>query len=778
MKRPRHLHELGSKPPSQAIGCKAVNLCWLIDRGFKVPRTHVVDWRAHARYLADDTALIGELRAELEDRLEADTAYAVRSSADLEDAEDCSFAGQFKTSLDVRGLDGVLTAIWSTWSSALAAPMRAYQARSGSQVGARMAVLVQEMVEPVVSGVAFSKNPITGMDEVVMEAVRGPGTALVQRGASPHRWVHKWGQWLQVPVDHVLPPQVAQQLIEDTRRIGRQFGRDVDLEWVFDGKAVSWVQLRPITTLKDTLIYSNAISKEMLPGLITPLVWSVNIPLVAGVWVNLLNRLVGETGMDPQRLVRRFYFRAYFEMASFGRVFQRLGLPPETLEMMMGIGTSGAMMPRMKMGPGMMRLAPRWFPFMLEGLRFAPTTERALPARWQAARALAPDPAKRLSNPQLLQQVDQLFGLVRRITYDNIVGPLLMYLYNGMLRRVLSQAGIDMNTMDLTRGMDELQRYDPNPALAALHDAYVALPQAQQQALTESGWSMAQSGAIDPQFCQAFGQFLADYGHLSDRNTDFSATPWRETPDLVLGLVRDHSAAVKSDSLLAFEDLSLPPSRRPAARILYRQARRYRLAREAIGSLYTYAYGLFRPLLRQIGANLAAEGVLAQADDIFWLELDEVRSLVREEPLTGLPRRLVEQRRGEMEQAREAVLPTIIYGEQAPPLVPANLKRLTGTPTSPGYFTGPVRTIRGLEDFVKVRQGDVLVIPYSDVGWTPLFAKAGGVIAESGGILSHSSIIAREYCIPAVVSVQHAFTLSDEMVVSIDGFKGEIVVHA
>ncbi len=72
----------------------------------------------------------------------------------------------------------------------------------------------------------------------------------------------------------------------------------------------------------------------------------------------------------------------------------------------------------------------------------------------------------------------------------------------------------------------------------------------------------------------------------------------------------------------------------------------------------------------------------------------------------------------------------------------------------------------------------MLVIPYSDVGWTPLFAKAGGVIAESGGILSHSSIIAREYCIPAVVSVQHAFTLSDEMVVSIDGFKGEIVVHA
>ena len=443
----------------------------------------------------------------------------------------------------------------------------------------------------------------------------------------------------------------------------------------------------------------------------------------------------------------------------------------------MGIGTSNAVMPRMKMGPGMMRLAPRWFPFMLEGLRFARTTGRALPDLWQAARDLAPDPSKPLSSPHLLRQVDELFALVRRITYFNIVGPLLMFLYNGILRRVLAQAGVDMNTLDLTRGMDELRRYDPNPALAALHDAYTRLPQGQQQALGDSGWSVAKSGAIDPQFCQEFEHFLATYGHLSDRNTDFSATPWRETPDLVLGLVRDHTETAKADSLLAFEELRLPASRRLAARVLYRQARRYRLAREAIGSLYTYAYGLFRPLLRQIGANLAAEGVLSQADDIFWLELDEIRSLVGGAAQPDAPLGRVRQRREDLEQACQAILPTIIYGEQAPPLVPANLKRLTGTPTSPGYFTGPVRTIRGLEDFVKVRQGDVLVIPYSDVGWTPLFARAGGVIAESGGILSHSSIIAREYNIPAVVSVPMAFTLKDETLVSIDGFKGEVVVH-
>jgi len=80
-------------------------------------------------------------------------------------------------------------------------------------------------------------------------------------------------------------------------------------------------------------------------------------------------------------------------------------------------------------------------------------------------------------------------------------------------------------------------------------------------------------------------------------------------------------------------------------------------------------------------------------------------------------------------------------------------------------------------DFSKVRPGDVLVIPFSDVGWTPLFTKAGAVIAESGGILSHSSIVAREYNIPAVVSVPNACTLQDGRIVSVDGYKGEVLVH-
>jgi pyruvate,water dikinase len=85
--------------------------------------------------------------------------------------------------------------------------------------------------------------------------------------------------------------------------------------------------------------------------------------------------------------------------------------------------------------------------------------------------------------------------------------------------------------------------------------------------------------------------------------------------------------------------------------------------------------------------------------------------------------------------------------------------------------------ILSVADFSKMEQGDVLVIPFSDVSWTPLFTRAGAVIAESGGVLSHSSIVAREYNLPCVVSVSQACNLPDHTLVTVDGYKGEVKIH-
>jgi pyruvate,water dikinase len=159
------------------------------------------------------------------------------------------------------------------------------------------------------------------------------------------------------------------------------------------------------------------------------------------------------------------------------------------------------------------------------------------------------------------------------------------------------------------------------------------------------------------------------------------------------------------------------------------------------------------------------------------LHIDEVRELTSTDQPGYDPRELVRQRKDEIDLMRDLVPPETIFGDEAPTLDPSPGVGLKGTPTSRGAYTGPARVLKGIQDMARVQPGDVLVIPYSDVGWTPLFAKAGAVVAESGGILSHSSIIAREYGIPAVVSVLGACQLADDTRVTVDGHSGKIMVH-
>src|SRR5690606_15573412 len=124
----------------------------------------------------------------------------------------------------------------------------------------KMAVIVQEMVTPVFSGVAFSKNPVTGADEIVVEAVEGTGEALVQGGCTPDRWIYKWGEWVTVPQTPKIPIEVAQQVVDLVRQIAQTFKRDVDIEWVFDGERVNIVQMRDITSLSQVEVYSSRIA--------------------------------------------------------------------------------------------------------------------------------------------------------------------------------------------------------------------------------------------------------------------------------------------------------------------------------------------------------------------------------------------------------------------------------------------------------------------------------------------------------------------------------------
>ncbi len=126
---------------------------------------------------------------------------------------------------------------------------------------------------------------------------------------------------------------------------------------------------------------------------------------------------------------------------------------------------------------------------------------------------------------------------------------------------------------------------------------------------------------------------------------------------------------------------------------------------------------------------------------------------------------------------RDAAVPDEIFGDNPGPLRTETGGTLTGVATSPGRHTGRAVKISSVSQAPELAEGDVIVVPYSDVAWTPLFSRAGAIVAESGGFLSHTSIVAREYGIPAVVSVDAAmFAIPQGAQVVVDGFAGTVTV--
>lgn len=781
MSRPRYIFPLTKTTHMQQnIGNKAASLQRLLRHGMLIPRTFVCTWDAYHDYLADNPNLVGALQTELAAMLDPTKTYAVRSSANIEDSLERSFAGQFKSVLNVRGVDGVLQSMWGIWGTTRSPSVQTYLDRHhipAAQLS--MAVIIQEMVAPVYSGVALSKNPVTGGDEVVVEAVAGEGSQLVQSGVTPARWVNKWGYWVEKAAQSDIPAHLIEQIITETRHIAATLRHPVDLEWVYNGSSLHWVQVRAITNLQQRSIYSNYIPREMLPGMIKPLIYSINIPLVNKIWIDWISEITGDLGLKPDDLAKSFYYRVYFNMGTLGDIFEGLGFPRESVEMLMGTLPRGAARPSFKPSTKTFSRLPWLLAFAWDKWRFAPKMRRALPGLEQRVRATPIHDLEQWSDADLFAAIDAHYSLMQEVAYYNVLGPLLMGMYNNALKARLAKKDVDFNAFDLTENMPELAAYDPSTHLADLHTRFTRLPPEQQTRIRGMRFDELMQDAEARDFAGTLRTLVERFGYLSDNGNDFSYTPWREAPDMVLRLVTDYNPAPAAEAKkLRLSDLQTQGKADWLTRLFYARAREFRLLREQVSGLYTHGYGLFRHFFLELGQRLTRRGLLDQREDIYFLTYAQIRQLAAEQPVTFDPRQVVSGHKADMERYRDILLPTVIYGDEVPPVREANMKFLVGIPTSIGHYTGRVKVVRGIQDFGKVDRGDVLVIPYSDVGWTPLFARAGAVVAESGGLLSHSSIVAREYNIPAVVSVEGATRMPDETLVTVDGHKGEVLIHA
>lgn len=744
----------------QKVGDKAATLSQLKSWGYPVPMGWVV-------VPGDDPEpLIQALQPS------ATQPLVVRSSAIGEDSEQAAAAGQYETVLQVTSRSMLRQAIARTQAS-YDLPNAVEYRRARGQIDAAMAVLIQKQVQGVFSGVAFSRDPITQQgDAVAIEALPGEAQQVVSGRLTPEQYrvaiadvetldvtsIHVTS--LQMEGEGDVPLELIKQVALLARKIeDRYHGIPQDIEWSYDGSQLWLLQSRPITTLLP--IWTRKIAAEVIPGAIRPLTWSINRPLTCGVWGEIFTIVLGDRsqGLDFNETATLHYSRAYFNASLLGAIFRLMGLPAESLEFL----TRGAKFSKpplsstLKNVPGLLRLLGR----ELSLVRDFQQDERQY-FRPGLAKLEQRSPQE-LSTRELLERIEGILSLLKRATYYSILAPL-----SAALRQAVFRVRDDK--------IDNSQ----TPEVAALREIAALAKKARKiapQLSPERAFEQLEDTAPGREILQQFERLLDRYGYLSQVGTDIAVPTWKEEPQVVRELFMQ---------MLSVEEGSFRSDRLEMQRSTTRVQQRIDL-KGRVTQVYSRLLAELRWCFVRLEEISLQLGQLSQPGDIFFLEFPEVQRVVAEDvEFISQLTQLVEARRSQFDRDSQLnPIPALIYGNSPPTLVRAHSSAplqtpnslLKGIPASSGQVTGTIVVLHDWQMLPEIDKKTILVVPYTDSGWVAAIARAGGLIAEVGGRLSHGAIVAREYGIPAVMDVRDAtHLLRDGQQVRLDGQEGTVEI--
>lgn len=796
---------------TSSVGGKARNLGECARAGFPVPPGFVVPTECYlqatkavadelaqavangdskrARQLVASTALphdlAGAVSAAYTDL--GEPPVAVRSSATAEDLEHASFAGQQDTYLGVKGIDNVLDAIRRCWASLWTD--RAIDYRRAQQVssdGLALAVVVQEMVQPETAGVLFTRNPMSGSDEMMVSSSYGLGESVVAALVTPDTYVATRAPFSVVesqigsketridssskggthtsavsPADQVkgsLNTEQLRKLIDMGERVEEHYGAGQDIEWAFAGESLYLLQARPITTRSEEVIGHAPTKGRVAQVVRDDLIEHYPAPYPLDLWAVI----------EIQDVVQNMLRSIGFDTP-----------PADTV-------ITGD-------DDGIVRITAKRPRLTLRLLRDLPsaifTVLNHAPSSWPAqhlelqkhleALCEHTSNASTSTDEDLLNMVDCAIAEAAATTntrFHEYLAPMVILRGEAALFLKLSQLSSTFSVEDIYEGLD----YVTAQVTRALHQlvvksqelgvcdiiATVPVGRVQEQL------SMSEPGAT---FLREVSFFLDEWGSRTTRMyLPFSNRSWREDPESLFALL---SVAVRGGSTDIERNQSVLDSicdhiprvfQRRWQKVVAR-LRSMHVGRE--GSLYMIEefFCRARVAMDEIARRLVDRGVIKETEDIVYLYADEVRKALRSN-WPSSAQAIVEKRR------RKRGTAEALWWDRGDAVAEGNLIR--GIPGSSGRTVGTARIVHGPLDFPRLQNDDVLVCPYTDPTWTPLFGIARAVVADTGGPLSHAAIVAREYGIPAVLGTQNGTSrLPDGANTVVDGTAGTACVE-
>jgi pyruvate,water dikinase len=751
-------------------------------------------------------------------------AVAVRSSATAEDLPDASFAGQQETFLNVSGPAALLEATRNCWASLWTARAIGYRARQNiHSQDVSLAVVVQLLIPAEAAGILFTANPINGKrDQIVINASWGLGEAVVGGLVTPDTLtldksskeiltreiaekklqtvrINGGTQELPVPASlrniSVLNDQQAADLASIGNEIEGLYDMPMDIEWALSDGEFSIVQARPITVLPEpeppvpdewklpagayAAMRNNIV--ELMADPLSPLFKTLGLNAVNTSMSRLMTGFFGNQDVMPGQLIIAVNEYAYYN----------------------GSVKFGPMMKIVLDTPGVMR---RMFTGAVERW-----TEDGRPRYLQIVNQWQSSDWQQLSSIELIEAINQLseaaidaYGsLVSGVIPAAWISEALFTMIYKLVRR-----GDDPSAPTYLMGFDSL----PIRAEKSLYEISVWVRENEDLSTYLTGTATTDLVAdfdsdqapdgigetVWRDWQDRFRAHLQEYGHMI-YNLDFAnpvpadePTPVFETLKLFVNgqgvnpYNRQQASTKRREQAIQSMQKKLKGWRLNLFQKNLERAQRYAPLREDGLADVGLSYPLLRQMLFELGKRFNQAGLIEHDPDIFWLEQEEIvdaagkmdHGLVVESLVDLIP-----QRKAIWQSANKAAPPMAlpqlkVFGFDLMKLKAGRSRKgeeemLKGVAASPGSVTAPASVLHGPEDFNKMQTGNVLVASITTPAWTPLFARASAVVTDVGGPLSHGSIVAREYGIPAVLGTDSATKyIQDGQTITVNGDSG------
>ena len=809
------------------VGSKAAHLGAMMRAGFPVPPGFVIDIDAFISHFGEvtdplvrpnvpmlKTELMADVVQALVDHLGEETELAVRSSSTEEDGSRASFAGQHSTYYFVTP-SRIDQAIIDCWMSLWSDPALNYRRSGWTDIATgepvRMAVIVQQMLPATRSGVTFSRDPIDASSrDVVIEATWGLGAALVDGRVTPdHIRVAENGRLASYEISdkqyqvtskvkgiqsvdrlqemsagqrhaQVLQHSEAEHIANLAQQLETLFDEPQDIEWAYAKDDLYLLQSRPITTRQAQL----QTDRPMV--IFKPLVENFTEPLTP-ISEDLFASTVPNMGAFYQG-------RLYIDIAPLRAMNVFALSETETVDALL-----------LKSMPDKPRVS---WPKALGALGLLAVAYAADGANWKRAANLSEQGMthfktlvrKIMANPaydarktlRRLMWGNGLFDpIAHRMMYVNISAGRYFILI-GLLRALVERFAPEYPTEHLSRtyhGHTGLKSMSLISALEHLSDQLrSALDADDGDAELIAQVLDGQATALPPHhpFTEAFQTFLGEYGHRGPREMELAAPNWRETPNALLQMLHTgsivHSAALAhGNHLAAMDELHshLKPWQRHIVDKLIARISRFIALRENSRHFHVMGFDAVRQKVLQLQDRLLEHGLLKTPGDVFFLRYAEATDLQKGNLDATEAHEIVRRRRREWQrQCRAPVQNTInIDKKEADQDNLLDDGKLHGQCACPGRVEGTARLIYNLSQARALQPGEILIAPYTDPAWTPLFSRAGGVVVDTGSFLSHAGTVARELRVPCIVDAAGCMqNLQDGQMVRLDAASGTVEI--